>query len=78
MMGVMISQIPASMKRTEQLRQKTDREIAVMLRDHVWAHVALFTPLSDLLEEAIDRLNKLSHINPGCYRSDNDRSQGGE
>lgn len=78
MMGIRIDQIPASMRRTERLRKKTHREIADLLRDNVWAHVALFTPLSDLLEEAIERLTKMSHINPDCCRSGNDPGKGGE
>lgn len=38
------------------LEKMTDREIAVLLRDYVWAEMSMLSVESTLLEAAIDRL----------------------
>ena len=45
-----------SVKIMDGLSTKTNPEIADLLREHVWAQVPWRSPVSELLEEAIDRL----------------------
>ncbi len=42
---------------SEELKKKTNKEIAELLTDHVWAQLPIFAAQSDLISEAIDRLN---------------------
>jgi hypothetical protein len=45
-----------SVKIMDNLSTKSNPEIADLLRTHVWAEVPWRSPVSELLEEAIDRL----------------------
>lgn len=45
-----------SVRIMDNLSTKTNPQIAALLRDHVWAQVPWRSPVSELLEEAIDRL----------------------
>ena len=45
-----------SIKTEDALRQKTNDELADLVRDHIWAHVPLISPQADLLGEVMDRL----------------------
>lgn len=42
----------------EGLAQKSDVEIAQLLEDHVWAETSMLSPVSALLEQAIERLRR--------------------
>ena len=47
-----------SAKREMELNKLTNREISKQLMTKVWAEMDLWTEESDLVEQAIDRLNK--------------------
>lgn len=43
-------------ERLEDAEALTDEQVAAVLRDHVWANIDLYSPLSRVVEQAIDRL----------------------
>lgn len=43
-------------ERLEDAEALTDEQVAAVLRDHVWANIDLHSPLSRVVEQAIDRL----------------------
>ena len=43
-----------------ELKKKTNKELAELLTNSIWADSNIFTPLSDLLSEVIDRLGKVN------------------
>ena len=51
-----IKDIIQSGETIDKLNEKTNQEIANLLRNHIWNHLEVFSPLADLIEITIERL----------------------
>jgi len=58
-----------SINTSELLKGKSNEEIASLALEHLWSHIDMFSPQSDLLEEIIERLKE--HGKTACMGSTN-------
>ena len=58
----MLGELITHAQTSAELEKKTNKEIATLLINHVWAETEIFTPFSDLITVAIDRLKATQTI----------------
>jgi len=61
--------LQSALETTPRLRELDDKKIAELLREGVWGEAELCSPLADLLEAAIDRLER---ANGGAWQESDD------